>query len=497
MKTYYINKKNYINEICNILNIKKEEFIKIFFLNNGILTKNINFEKIIIFCKKIFNLNILENTKIVEKNINCYLISIIGDVNSGKTTLIDFIFKKNICFNEIGKITQFVSMFNFNFNNKKIFLIDLPGHEFFNSIINLFTKISNIIFIIVSIENEINDFYKNVLILLNKNIDIIICLNKIDILNKNFYFNNYKIFKISSKNGYNVKKLILNSIKNCNSILINDNLYGFIINSYILKKDFYVTFFLIKGFLKLNNFIYFKKKNININNININDISLNIVVSPAIFIVKNIDIPVEFYFSLEKSYFEKKKLYNNFNYFIKSSNHSISMSLLDYFKKKNITNFKISLGNFNLNDLEYCINFNCKLFFINININEIIKKKIIKNKIFFKEFNLIHDFIIFLKNNINKKITKSESLIINIFNINNVIISGSKIIKGNIDIDDYVEIYNKNNKNVFKGYINTLKNKNKNVLKINKNKEFGITFKNFNSIEIGMKFYTFNKNDEK
>ncbi|MGK2931044.1 MAG: GTP-binding protein [Candidatus Carsonella ruddii] len=495
MKTYYINKENYVNEICNILNIKKEEFIKKIFINNGFLTRNIDFDKIIIFCKKIFNLNILKNETIIEKNINYYLISVIGDVNSGKTTLIDFIFKKNICFNEIGKITQFVSMFNFNLNNKKIFLIDLPGHEVFNLIINLFTKISNIIFIILSIENEINNFYKNILILLDKNINIILCLNKIDILNKNFYFNNYKTFKISSKNGYNVKKLILNSIKNCKNILINNDFYGFIINSYNIKNNFYVSCFLIKGFLKLNNFIYFKKKNIKVNNIYINNIATNIVVAPSIFIVKNIEIPIEFFFSLKENYLEKEIYHNNFNYFIKSSNHSISMSLLDYFKKKNIINFKISLGNFNLNDLEYCINFNCKLFFVNININQIIKKKIIKNNILFKEFNLIHDFIMFLENNIDKKVIKSESLIINIFNISNVIVAGCKIIKGNLDIDDYVEICNKNNKNIFKGYINTLKNKNKNVLKIN-NKEFGITFKNFNNIEIGMKIYTFYKNYE-
>ncbi|XRA05495.1 MAG: GTP-binding protein [Candidatus Carsonella ruddii] len=492
MKTYYINKENYINEICNILNIKKEEFIKIFFLNNKFLIKNINFEKIIIFCKKIFNLNILEKKTIVKKNINYYLISIIGDVNSGKTTLIDFIFKKNICFNEIGKITQFVSMFKFNLNKKQIFFIDLPGHKLFELTINLITKISNIIFIIISIETEINDFYKNIIILLDKNIDIIICLNKIDILNKNFYFNNYKIFKISSKNGFNIKKLIINSIINCNNILIDNNFYGFIINSFIKKKDFFVTFFLIKGCLKLNNFIYFKKKIINIDNIYIDNIYTNIVCSPSIFIVKNIEIPIDFFFSLEKSYFENNILYNIPNYFIKSENHTISISLLNYFEKKNLINFKISLGNFNLNDLEYCINFNCKLFFININIDQKIKNKIIKNNIDFKEFNLINDFIIYLENNINKKTIKSISLITNIFNIDNIIISGSKIIKGYIDIEDYVEIHNYN-KIVFKGYINTLKNKNKNVLKIIKIKEFGITFKNFDNVKIGMKIYSYNK----
>ncbi|MFI4883923.1 MAG: GTP-binding protein [Candidatus Carsonella ruddii] len=495
MKNYYINKDNYINEICNILNIKKEEFIKNFFLNNIILTKNIEFKKIIFFCKKIFNLNILENEIIVKKNINYYLISIIGDVNSGKTTLIDFIFKKNICYNEIGKITQFVSMFNFNFNNKKIFLIDLPGHELFNFIIKIFTEISNLIFIILSIETEISIYYKNLLILLNKEIDVIICLNKIDIKNKNLHFNNYKIFKISSKNGYNIKNLIINSIKNYKNIKINNEFYGFIINSYIIKKDFFVSFFLIKGVLKLNNYIYFKKKYIYINNICINNNETNIVFSPSIFIVKNIEIPIEFFFSLEKSYFEKKNLNNNFNYFIKSSNHTISISLLNYFKKKNIINFKISLGNFNFNDLKYCINFNCKLFFININIDKIMKNKIIKNNIYLKEFNLIHDFIVFLENNINKKIIKSLSLIIKIFNINNNIVSGSKLENGFIDIDDYVEIY-KDNNNVFKGYIKTLKIKNKNVIKINKIKEFGITFKNFNNVLIGMKIYTY-KNNEK
>ncbi|MBY0585452.1 hypothetical protein K5B08_00955, partial [Candidatus Carsonella ruddii] len=102
MKSFYIDETVSVKEISEIIGISELEFIKKIFFKGIIIKKNeiLKFETIKDFCKEIFNINILKKNKlksIFKPSINNYFyISITGNVNSGKTTLMDFIFKKNI-----------------------------------------------------------------------------------------------------------------------------------------------------------------------------------------------------------------------------------------------------------------------------------------------------------------------------------------------------------------------------------------------------------------
>ncbi|AFP83552.1 GTP-binding protein [Candidatus Carsonella ruddii] len=528
MKIIYINKKITLNKLSKILNINFLELLKIFFENNLFLNKNslLNFEFVKNICKKLFNIivinknNILPifNKKFKKKRINTIFVSIIGNVNNGKTTLLDFIFKIKKVNIEYGKITQDIYVNYIKIFKKKIFFFDLPGHKLFNNIVNNIVNIIDIVLIILNYDEKISlELKKKIIDLKQKNISLIICVNKIDkikILKKHFYFDKEEIF-ISAKTGFNIKKLITKIINlyNLNKKYFNFNYPGFgiIINTKIINNIIFTKLFLIKGIFKINNFLFFKEKNVKINNFYINNEKKNFCYSPNIITFQNIQIPIEDFFFVYKKKKDdnlllkeyKDKYFNLENFFIKTDNYTIALSFINFYNNikfnEKINLEKISIGEFNESDLNYCINFNCKIILINVNIKDNLKKKIIFNNLFIKNFNLLNDVILYLKKTyfFNLiEIKKSSSIIKNIFpSSKNKKIAGCFLIKGEIFIKDTVKIY-KNLKLLFKGEIESIKKNNKNINKVNKNEEFGIIIKNFNDIEIGLKINTYEYKNE-
>ncbi|AGS06573.1 GTP-binding protein [Candidatus Carsonella ruddii] len=513
MNNFYIEEKITLKELSEITKIDEIDFVKKTFLKGISLKKNeiLNFETAKILCKDLFNINILKKnsfefkTKLLNNN---FYISIIGNVNSGKTTLLDFIFKTNISSKEFGKITQFVTVFELFFYNKKIFFFDLPGHKLFNKIIKTYVNISNIIFLIISIDSEITKEYENIIDITKKyDINLIICINKIDkkCIEK-IYLENLKIFKISSKNGYGVKNLICQSLNSFNFFKNFNNLYdGIIVNSYIKNNIFYTTLFLFKNTLKKNDFIYFSNEKIQIKNLYVNNIEMEEIISPCVFKTKSIVFPTDFFFSM-KNKIMKKNLNNVYienyfrfdNYYVKSSNHTIALSILDYYQNLESNNkikINVSLGDFNETDLNYCINFNCKIILISINLNFNILKKINENNLFYKKFDLISDVIDYFVN--LYKLDKIESItskiiVKNIFPCGkNKKIAGCYVYEGCLSLNNTIKIF-KELKLIFQGKINSIRIKEKNVDKVEKGNECGILIKNFNNIEIGMKIISIN-----
>ncbi|MDH3004056.1 MAG: translation initiation factor IF-2 N-terminal domain-containing protein, partial [Flavobacteriia bacterium] len=61
------------------------------------------------------------------------IVTIMGHVDHGKTSLIDYIRNSNIIVGEVGGITQHIGAYSVDINGKSITFIDTPGHEAFTA----------------------------------------------------------------------------------------------------------------------------------------------------------------------------------------------------------------------------------------------------------------------------------------------------------------------------------------------------------------------------
>ena len=78
------------------------------------------------------------------------VVTVMGHVDHGKTTLLDSIRKTNVAGGEAGAITQHISSYQINYNEKKITFVDTPGHEAFTAMRARGTQLADMIILMVS-----------------------------------------------------------------------------------------------------------------------------------------------------------------------------------------------------------------------------------------------------------------------------------------------------------------------------------------------------------
>ena len=139
------------------------------------------------FSVKIKNsINFQKKDEIIKSISKPPIITIIGHVDHGKTTLLDSIRKTNVTKEEVGGITQRIGAYQIKIDNKKIVFIDTPGHEAFTAMRARGVKATDIAVLVVAADDGV---MPQTIEAINHakaaNVPIIVAINKIDKSNTN------------------------------------------------------------------------------------------------------------------------------------------------------------------------------------------------------------------------------------------------------------------------------------------------------------------------
>ena len=197
------------------------------------------------------------------------IVTIMGHVDHGKTSLLDYIRDSKVTEGEAGGITQHIGAYDvMTDNNKRVAFLDTPGHEAFTAMRARGAKITDIVIIVVAADDNVMPQTKEAINHAQvAGVPIVIAINKIDKPNANAdkireelsainilvedWGGKYQCQEISAKTGQGVDELLEKVLLEAELLELKANpdkkATGSVIEATLDKGRGYVTTIMVQG----------------------------------------------------------------------------------------------------------------------------------------------------------------------------------------------------------------------------------------------------------
>ena len=184
-----------VSDLAKNLSIKSGELIKTLMNNGVIVTLNqfIDQETALVVTEELGHIgvpfteneeeeNLIENIAYEgEEESRNPIVSVLGHVDHGKTSILDYIRKSSVADSEEGGITQGIGAYQVTFNESLITFIDTPGHAAFSQMRARGANSTDIVILVVaaddSVKPQTEEAFNHAK---NAGVQIIVAINKID-----------------------------------------------------------------------------------------------------------------------------------------------------------------------------------------------------------------------------------------------------------------------------------------------------------------------------
>jgi translation initiation factor IF-2 len=206
------------------------------------------------------------------------IVTVMGHVDHGKTSLLDYIRKENVIAGESGGITQHIGAYGVTLDNgQKIAFLDTPGHEAFTAMRARGAQVTDIAIIVIAADDDIMPQTKEAISHAQAaNVPLIFAINKIDKPNANpekikeklagmnllveDWGGKIQSHDISAKTGLGIKELLEKVLLEAEILDLKSNpnkaASGTVVEAFLDKGKGYVSTILVQnGTLKVGDYM--------------------------------------------------------------------------------------------------------------------------------------------------------------------------------------------------------------------------------------------------